>query len=147
MQLDIDIQQREQPSEEDIEYISRQFRAYNDRQSGVFPSRELHLFAYAPDGQIVGGLAGSIFWGWLHVDTLWVAEPYRKHGLGTSLMDQAEAEAITMGVHQAFLESTDFQAVGFYKKRGYQVFAQLEDQPPGHICYYMKNIELGKSIR
>ena len=54
MQLDIDIQQREQPSEEDIEYISRQFRAYNDRQSGVFPSRELHLFAYAPDGQIVG---------------------------------------------------------------------------------------------
>jgi hypothetical protein len=28
--------------------------------------------------------------------------------------------------------------MGFYKKRGYHVFAQLENQPPGHICYYMK---------
>jgi len=144
MQLDIDIQQHEQASEEDIEFVSRQFRAYNDQQGGVFPSKELHFFAYDPDGQIVGGLAGSIFWGWLHVDTLWVAEPYREHGLGTSLMDQAEAEAIAMGVHQAFLESTDFQAVGFYEKRGYQVFAQLENQPPGHTCYYMKNVRLTK---
>jgi ribosomal protein S18 acetylase RimI-like enzyme len=140
MRLDIDIQQHDQPSTDDIEYVSRQFRAYNDQQSGVFPSKELHLFAYDPEGQFVGGLAGSIFWGWLHVDTLWVAEPYRKYGLGTALMDQAEAEAIAMGVHQAFLESTDFQAVGFYEKRGYQIFAQLEDQPPGHICYYLKKV-------
>ena len=94
MQLDIEIQQHDNPSEEDVEYVSRQFRAYNDRQSGVFPSKELHLFAYDPDGQIVGGLAGSIFWGWLHLDTLWVAEPYRKHGLGTALMDQAELKLL-----------------------------------------------------
>ena len=140
MHPDIDIQQHNHPAAEDIEYVSQQFRAYNDQQSGVFPSKELHLFAYDPDGQIIAGLAGSIFWGWLHVDTLWVAEPYREHGLGTDLMNQAEAEAIAMDVHQAFLESTDFQAVGFYKKRGYQIFAQLEDQPPGHICYYMKKI-------
>jgi ribosomal protein S18 acetylase RimI-like enzyme len=140
MQLDFDIQQPDHPSAEDIEYVSQQFRTYNDQQSGVFPSKELHLFAHDQNGQIVGGLAGSIFWGWLHVDTLWAAEPYRNHGLGTALMDQAEAEAIAMGVHQAFLESTDFQAVGFYEKRGYQIFAQLENQPPGHICYYMKKI-------
>jgi len=140
MQFDIDIQQHEQPLQEDIEYVSQQFRAYNDQQSGVFPSKELHFFAYDPDGQIIAGLAGSIFWGWLHVDTLWVAESYRNHGLGAALMDQAEAEAIAMDVHQAFLESTDFQAVGFYEKRGYQIFAQLENQPPGHICYYMKKI-------
>lgn len=144
MQLDIDIQQHKQPSKEDIEFISQQFQAYNNMQSGVFPSRELHLFAYSPDGQIAGGLAGSIFWGWLHVDTLWVAEAYRGHGLGTALMDQAEAEAIGMNVQRAYLETTDFQALDFYKKRGYQIFARLEDQPPGHVCYYMKNTSLNR---
>ena len=57
-------------------------------------------------------------------------------------MDQAEAEAIAMDVQQAYLETTDFQALDFYKKRGYHVFAQLENQPPGHICYYMKKTNL-----
>ena len=55
-------------------------------------------------------------------------------------MDRAEAEASAIGVEQAYLETTDFQAVGFYEKRGYHIFAQLENQPPGHHCYYMKNM-------
>jgi ribosomal protein S18 acetylase RimI-like enzyme len=49
-----------------------------------------------------------------------------------------------MDVQQAFLETTDFQALGFYKKRGYQEFARLENQPPGHICYYMKKTNLSE---
>jgi len=147
LQPDIDIQQPDQAAAEDIAFISEQFRAYNDRQSGVFPSKALHLFAYAPDRQIIGGLAGEIFWGWLHVDTLWVAESYRQRGIGTSLMDRAETEAKMMGVTRAYLETTDFQALEFYEKRGYQVFAQLEDQPPGHICYYMKNTAVGEPPR
>ena len=135
---DIDIQEQDQPSTDDVGFVRRQFRAYNDEQSGVFPSKELHLFAYASDRQIIGGLFGSISWGWLHVDLLWVDEAYRKDGLGTSLMDRAEGEASAMGVESAYLETTDFQALGFYEKRGYQVFAKLENQPPGHTCYYMK---------
>jgi len=140
MSFEINIQQQDQPLAEDRAYVSQQFRAFNDQQCGVFPSKEVNLFAYAPDQQIIGGLFGEISWGWLHVDTLWIAESYRQSGIGTSLMDRAEAEARKMDVHQAYLETTDFQALGFYEKRGYQVFAQLENQPPGHTCYYMKKI-------
>ncbi len=135
MHDNIDIQQHDHPSAADVAYLSKQFMAYNAQQCGEFPSKDIHLFAYAPDGQIIGGLAGVIFWGWLHVDTLWVAETYRQYGIGSALMDSAEAEASEMGVKQAYLETTDFQAVGFYEKRGYQIFAQLENQPPGHTCY------------
>jgi len=142
MHHNIDIQQHDNPSAEDLAYLSKQFRAFNDQQSGFFPSKDLHLFAYSPDQQIIGGLTGDISWGWLHVDVLWVAEPYRKDGVGTSLMDRAEDEAIAMDVYQSYLETADFQALGFYEKRGYQIFAQLEDQPPGHICYYIKKILL-----
>ncbi len=144
MHQDIDIQQHDHPSTDDTAHIRQQFLAFNDQQSGIFPSKELHLFAYAPDQQIVGGLFGDISWGWLHVDILWVDESYRQYGIGTSLMDQAEAEASAMGVQQAYLETTDFQALGFYEKRGYHVFAQLENQPPGHLCYYMKKIMLSE---
>jgi len=139
MKHEIDIQQHNHPSAGDKAHLSQQFRAYNDQQCGIFPSKELNLFAYASEREIIGGLRGDISWGWLHVDVLWVAALHRQDGIGTSLMDRAEAEAKAMGVHQAYLETTDFQALGFYEKRGYQVFAQLEDQPPGHICYYMKN--------
>ena len=138
----IDIQQHNHPSVDDKAYLSQQFRAYNDQQCGVFPSKELNLFAYAPEKEIIGGLRCDISWGWLHVDVLWVAASHRQNGIGTSLMDRAEAEARAMDVHQAYLETTDFQALGFYKKCGYQVFAQLDNQPPGHICYYMKKIML-----
>jgi len=60
MQKNIRIQQQDHPSLEDKKYVSQQFIAYNDQQSGVFPSKELNLFAYAPDGQIVAGLFGDI---------------------------------------------------------------------------------------
>ena len=48
----ISIQQKEQPAADDIAYVSRKFRALIDQQSGLFPSKNLHLFAYADDGQI-----------------------------------------------------------------------------------------------
>jgi ribosomal protein S18 acetylase RimI-like enzyme len=138
MNSGIDIQQRDEPSLEEATYVSRQFREYNDSQAGSFPSKDIHLFAYAEDGQIVGGLFGDVSWGWLHVDVLWVDERYRGHGIGSDLMDRSETEARAMGVRKTYLETTDFQALEFYTKRGYEVFAELHDQPPGHVCYYMK---------
>ena len=146
MQNNIKIQQQDHPSMEDRKYVSQKFIAYNNQQSGVFSSKELNLFAYAQDGKIIAGLFGHISWGWMHIDTLWVSESYRQNGIGTSLMDRAEAEALAMGVQKAYLESTGFQAVSFYKKCGYQIFAQLEDQPLGHICYYMKNTNLKERL-
>ena len=145
MQTDIDIRNQDEPSPEDVAHVSEQFRAYNDQHGGRFPSKDLHLFAYAEDGQIIGGLFGDISWGWLHVNVLWVAESHRRHGIGTSLMDRSEAEAIAMGVQLAYLETTDFQALEFYCRRDYEVFASLEDQPPGHVCYYLRKTSLSVS--
>ncbi len=54
MHQDIDIQQHDHPAAEDTAYVAQQFRAYNDQQCGIFPAKELHLFAYAPDRQIIG---------------------------------------------------------------------------------------------
>ena len=146
MQKTFEVQQQENPSLEDTSYVRDRFIEFNNQQSGIFPSKEVHLFARDSSDQIVAGLFGDISWGWLHVDILWVDEAHRLDGIGTALMNRAEAEAKAMGVHNAFLETTDFQALGFYEKRGYRVFSQLEDQPPGHVCYYMKKTRSDKGV-
>jgi hypothetical protein len=49
----------------------------------------------------------------------------------------AEAEARQRGAQHAYLDTFSFQAPGFYKKHGYQVFGELQDFPPGHQRYFL----------
>ena len=144
MEPEITIRQHDDAPQELNDRVRQGLIEFNKDRIGEFPYKALTLVAYDTDRQIVGGLLGEIAWGWLHVKILWVAGSHRQARLGSRLMEQAEGEAIKMGINQAFLETTDFQAAGFYEKRGYHIFAQLEDHPPGHTFYYLKNTDLGK---
>jgi len=144
MEPDITIRQQDDPQKELYNHVRQQLVEFDKQQVGEFPFKTLTLIAYNAEEQIVAGLIGEVSWGWLHVNLLWVAESYRHAHLGTRLMDRAQGEAIKMGVNQALLETTDFQAAEFYKKRGYQIFSQIEDRPPGHTFFYLKNTNLGK---
>jgi GNAT superfamily N-acetyltransferase len=134
----VTIIQHADPPAADLAVVYDAFRQFNDQQAGRFPQKALHLFGYSPDGTVIGGLFGAIGWGWLHLDILWVADAYRGQGLGTQLLQRAEAEATAMGIFHAYLETTDFQAYDFYARHGYVSFAVLDDQPPGHRCFYMQ---------
>ena len=63
---------------------------------------------------------------------LWVAEPYRKHGIGSQLMAGAEAAAREQGCRAAYLDTFTFQAPKFYEGLGDREFAGLNDFPAGH---------------
>lgn len=52
-------------------------------------------------------------------------------------MDRIEHAAGARGANAAHLDTYDFQALGFYEKRGYRVFGQLDDYPPGHTRYFL----------
>lgn len=138
MEQSVEIVTQENPDEEEIKFVHAQLRASNRVHTGALPYKSLHIFAHGPERQVVGGLFGEAGWGWLHIDILWVDDGYRGHGIGARLLEQAEAEALAIGINRSYLETTSFQARPFYEKLGYEVFAQLEDQPPGHTCYYMK---------
>jgi ribosomal protein S18 acetylase RimI-like enzyme len=87
---------------------------------------------------IVGGLTGWTWAGWLYVELLWIGEKYRGKGFGRSLMAEAEAEARKRGVENVFLSSFTFQAPKFYKKLGYREFGTLENYPLGHACVWLQ---------
>ena len=94
----------------------------------------------ARDGQatLIGGAVGAINWNWLHVALLWVSEPHRRSGLGTRLMDQIEEVGVRRGCTHAHLDTFSYQARPFYERRGYEMFAALDDYPPGQQRFFMK---------
>lgn len=126
------------------DFVRGRLRAFNDvtsenhrvlRGAG---KRPLDVLLRDGAGEIVGGLIASTYWGWLDLDTLWVAEGLRRHGYGRTLLRMAETEARARGCVHALLTTYSFQARGFYEKEGYRVVGELAGYPPGSTYYWMR---------
>ena len=92
----------------------------------------LAIFLKDERDAVLGGALGHVWGGWLDLDALWVAEPFRGEGYGAKLLRAAEDEARTQGCHGVFLTTFSFQAKPFYEKFGYEVVADIPDYPNGH---------------
>jgi GNAT superfamily N-acetyltransferase len=93
-------------------------------------------------GAVKAGVRFVLAFDWLFVNWLWVADAWRKHGIGSQLMGRAEAAAREKGCRAAYLDTFTFQAPKFYERLGYREFGRLEDFPPGH-----SRIWFSKSLR
>ena len=89
-------------------------------------------------GEVLGGVLGQLWGGWLQVTCLWVAEAARGVGHRTRLMEEAEAYARSRGAIGVTLETYSFQARPFYERLGYEVFSTLEGYPLGHVKFYLR---------
>jgi ribosomal protein S18 acetylase RimI-like enzyme len=98
----------------------------------------VHFFLRNERGETLGGLLGAIWGGWLHITYLWVDPSERGKRWASKLMDQAEAYARERGAHSVTLDTHSFQARPFYEKRGYEVFAALDDYPKGHKKFFLR---------
>lgn len=126
------------PPDEVSQAIRDGLGAYNTSKLGDQQWCRLAIVVRDEQDRVLGGLLGSISWDWLHVNDLWLDESVRGQDLGTELLRRAETEALARGITRAHLETTSFQALGFYLKNGYEVFAQLEGKPRGHTFYYLR---------
>ena len=102
---------------------------------------DFHAVAFLlrePSGEVRGGLLGDVWGGWLHVTFLWVDTPLRHAGWASKLVRAAERYAVARGAHDAQLETFSFQARPLYETLGYEVFATLDDFPPGHQKFFLK---------
>lgn len=121
----------------DITFIQNELDKYNNQFAEPYSHRKLNVIIKDND-EIIGGLLGGTYWGWLYVDRFWINEKYRRSGLGTKILKTAEEEAIQRGCQNVHLDTHDFQAVDFYKKNGYVVVSKLENLPKGFNKYLMR---------
>jgi GNAT superfamily N-acetyltransferase len=92
------------------------------------------------DKVIQAGVRFVLAFEWLFVHWLWVADAYRKHGIGSQLMADAEAAARAQGCRAAYLDTFTFQAPKFYERLGYREFGRLNDFPPGHARIWFSKV-------
>lgn len=129
----------EKPSEAELDVLRNGLAEYAFSMFGQTTFSDITFFVRDESGTIVGGVHGNYgSFGWMYVDTLWVAERLRGKDYGTRLMKLIEDVGIRNGSTQAYLNTFSFQAPEFYKKLGYTVFAELEDFPKGHSRIFLR---------
>lgn len=95
-------------------------------------------FAVYDKDELIGGASGWIQYQWYFLDQLWINEKYRKHKIGNKVIKEIENVAKENKCIGIRTETWSFQARGFYEKNGFEVYAELNDCPPGVIEYFLK---------
>ncbi len=111
---------------------------YNVAATGLAEYYPVSIFLRDENDEVLGGLLGHIWGKWLYVTHLWIAESVRQRGYGTKLLLAAESYAVERGCGNVELHTFSFQARPFYEQLGYEVFAALDDYPPGHTKYFLR---------
>ena len=119
-------------------FVTESLALYNVAATGQSAWYPVGFFLKSRSGEWLGGLLGNIWGGWLHVTHLWIASAVRRQGHGSRLLQAAEEYAVERGCIGATLETHSYEARPFYEARGYEVFATLDDNPPGHSKFFLR---------
>jgi ribosomal protein S18 acetylase RimI-like enzyme len=105
--------------------------------SPIFP---FSIFIKDQDENVKGGISGTIFYGSLYVDSLWVDKTIRHQGWGTQLMVAAEKVGKQQGAKFATLNTMDWEALPFYQKLGYSIEFTREGYEKNSKMFMLRKI-------
>ena len=128
----------EHPDPHDLEFLEDQINAYNVAVTKIVDWHALAIFVRDDEKQIVAGINGGMWGGYLEIKNLWVHEDRRGQGLGRRLLLAAEQAARARGCSQVLLDTHDFQAPDFYQKLGYVIFGVFEGIGGRYNRYYLR---------
>jgi len=124
------------PKTEDIEFLTKKINEETADKGAAYDFA--FLIRDNPD-EIIAGCNGSVIYGSIYTDQLWVDKAYRNQGLGYKLMDAVHAFGIEAGCAFATASTMDFQnAEGFYQKLGYEVDFERNGYMNNSACLFLK---------
>ncbi len=126
------------PTVEVVAELEDRLYEFNVAATGLDDGEGLGFFVRADDGELRAGVAGHTWGGTCELRQVWVDESLRRRGLGTRLIQAAEAEARRRGCRQLVLSTHSFQATGFYAKLGYERVGELAEYPLGHAQVFLR---------
>ena len=128
----------ESPKQEDVDALVRGLTEHGVAHTRVPGFQPIGAFLRDESGNLAGGIWGYLNWNWLFVGLFWISDASRGKGYGKQLLGALEEAARARGCQYAHLDTFSYQARPFYESLGYEVFATLDDYPPGHQRFYMK---------
>ncbi|MEC6748976.1 GNAT family N-acetyltransferase [Marinilactibacillus sp. XAAS-LB27] len=125
--------------------IEKIFDQQNEDTFDQVPERNAEKIVIgAYDGEeLVGGIIGNKQYENVHIAMLAVKGGYRGQAVGSKLLKEIEKRAREMDIIHITLSTKSYQAEGFYKKYGYEVFGTLEDMPIKGVTkfYFHKRLD------
>lgn len=104
----------------DVDFLTRKI---NDEAKSQGITEEAYcfgIFIRDDQGEIIAGANGSVIYGAIYTDQLWVHPEHRGQGLGQRLMAEIHRYGQLQGCKMATVATMDFQnAQGFYERLGY----------------------------
>jgi ribosomal protein S18 acetylase RimI-like enzyme len=88
---------------------------------GLSSIRPFSIFIKDQKENVFGGVSGTLFYGSLYVDSLWIDKTLRHQGWGTKLIREAENIGRKQGASFVTLNTMDWEALPFYQKLGYSI--------------------------
>lgn len=125
------------PSEADNAVVREGIIAFNEKILGE-RDRTFSIFLKDDQGKVFGGIQAFIGSESIYIDVLWVEASLQKKGYGTQLLEAAEREAINNGCIFSLVDTWDFQAEGFYLKKGYEKIGEIKNYWFGHAKLFLR---------
>lgn len=124
------------PNKNEIEFVNNALEKFNNMHVGTDNHVLLNIVEYDENQNVIAGILGGTYWGWLHIDILWVDENFRSKKIGSRLLIAAENEAKKRGCHSVHVDTMSWQAPEFYKKHGYELISELDNIPNGYKKFH-----------
>lgn len=136
MKDSVNIQYTSTPASADIDFLTQKI----NQETPEFG--EAHPFAFFirdERNQIIAGCNGSVIFGSIYTDQLWVHPAHRKNGLGHQLMEAVHDYGRRSGCSMATVATMSFQgAKSFYEKLGYVTDFERQGYTQNSRCLFMR---------
>ena len=97
------------------------------------------FFIRDDNNSIIAGCNGSVIYGTIYTDQLWVSQSYRRKGLGRVLMEKVHDYGRKSGCKLATVATMSFQNVQkFYEHLGYECDFERSGYSNGAKCLFLK---------
>lgn len=115
------------PASQDIDFLTQSINKETSDFGAAYP---FAFFIRDNNSNIIAGCNGSVIFGVIYTDQLWVQPEYRKQGIGKQLMQNLHDYGQSIGCTMATVSTMSFQgAYTFYEKLGYK----LEFERKGYV--------------
>lgn len=127
------------PTNHDIEFITQAINEESQKQGIIDKAYPFAFFIRDQTGQIIAGCNGSLVYGAIYTDQLWIHVNYRNKGFGRLLMEKVHNLGRQQGCIFATVATMDFQnARGFYEHLGYECDFERKGYSNQSILQFLK---------